>query len=128
MIRTIAAVLGGWAAVGVLVVATDVVLGLFYPNEYQPGQIPPPFLSAVSLVTSVVYSVLGGWLTARVSARKHWAHILAVMIWGELMGVASTILTWNQMPHWYQIGLLAGWIPAIFLGGFLCIGNLRFQE
>jgi hypothetical protein len=127
MIRTIAAVLGGWGAVGVLVVATDVVLGLLYPFDYQPGQIPPPYLSAVSLVTSVLYSVFGGWLTARIAARKHWAHILAVLLWGEAMGITSTILTWHQMPHWYQLGLLFGWIPAICLGGYFRIGNLRFR-
>ena len=128
MTKSILAVLGGWAAVGLLVVLTDVVLGRIYPQEYVQGKVPPDSLSAVSLATSVIYSVIGGWVTAWIAGRKRWAHILALILWGELMGISSAFFTWGKIQNWHQIGLILGWIPAVFLGGYLQIGHKRFRE
>ena len=123
MVRSILAVLGGWMAVGVLVVVTDLVLGRMYPQAYVAGKIPPDYLSALSLATSIVYSIAGGWLTALIAAKRKWTHVWALVAWGLLMGIASAIFTWGQIQHWYQIGLILGWIPAVLLGGYIKIGG-----
>jgi hypothetical protein len=128
MMRSILAVLGGWGIVGVLVVLTDLVLGFFFPEEYRPGRLPPDYLLAVSLGTAIAYSVLGGWLTAVIALRKRWRHILGLVLWGELMGLMSTVFTWGQIQHWYSIALLLAWFPAVALGGYFRIGNLRFRD
>jgi hypothetical protein len=123
MVRSVLAVLGGWVAVGVLVVVTDLVLGRMYPQSYVAGKIPPDSLSALSLATSILYSIAGGWLTALIASRRKWTHVLALVAWGLLMGIASAIFTWGQTQHWYQIGLILGWIPAVLLGGYIKIGG-----
>lgn len=68
MLRSILSVLAGQAAVGVLVVLTHEVLGNMFPAEYGAGRIPPDRLSALSLATSTLYSVLGGWITVKLAA------------------------------------------------------------
>jgi hypothetical protein len=123
MIRSILVVLAGWVAVGILVVCTDGVLHSIYPNEYVDGKIPPDWLSAVSLVTSTLWSVVGGWVTARLAASKPWHHWLGLVVWGELMGIASAVMTWGKIQSWYQIGLIIAWAPAVGIGCWIRAGK-----
>jgi len=125
MVRSILAVLAGWIAVGILVVCTDLVLGRMYPQSYVEGKIPPDSLSALSLATSLIYSIAGGWITASMAARRRWNHIWALVMWGLLMGIASAIFTWGKIQNWYQVGLILGWVPTVVLGGFLRIGSWK---
>ena len=128
MIRSILAVLLGWAAVGVLVVSTDGVLHMLFPDQYVHGKLPPDHLAAISLATSTLWSIIGGYITAWIAPRKPWHHILALVIWGELMGIASCIATWGQIQAWYQIGLLLLWAPAVAIGGWLRAGRPSLQK
>lgn len=114
--------LAGWAVVGVLVVLTDLVLGKIFPTEYVAGRIPPDRLSALSLATATLYSVLGGWITVKLARTRPWRHAMYLILWGELMGVLSAVMTWGQIQWWYQIGLLAAWPLAIALGCWLAAG------
>jgi len=123
MLRSVLSVLAGWAAVGVLVVLTDVVLGKMFPNEYVAGRIPPDRLSAVSLATATLYSVLGGWITVKLAKSKPWRHAVYLILWGELMGVVSAVMTWGQIQAWYQIGLLIAWPIAVAAGCWLAAGK-----
>lgn len=115
--------LAGWAAVGVLVVLTDLVLGKTFPAEYVAGRIPPDRLSALSLATSTLYSVLGGWITVKLSRSNPWRHALYLILWGELMGVVSAVATWGQIQAWYQIGLLVAWPIAVAAGCWIAAGK-----
>ncbi len=128
MARSILAVLAGWGSVGVLVVLTDGLLHMLYPGDYAVGKMPPDRLAAVSLVSSTLYSVVGGWVTARIARAKPWHHILGLIVWGELMGVASLIATWGQIQPWYQIGLIVAWTPAVVAGGWIRAGKPAFRR
>lgn len=123
MLRSILSVLAGWAAVGVLVVLTDLVLGKMFPSEYAAGRIPPDRLAALSLAAATLYSVLGGWITVKLAKSAPWRHALYLILWGELMGVLSAIATWGQIQAWYQIGLLIAWPIAVAAGCWLAAGK-----
>jgi len=123
VLRSILSVLAGWAAVVVLVVLTDLALGKMFPSEYVAGKMPPDRLSALSLATSTLYSVLGGWITAKLALSSPWRHALYLIVWGELMGVLSAVMTWGLMPWWYHAGLLAAWPLAIAAGCWLAAGK-----
>lgn len=125
MLRSILSVLAGWAVVGVLVVLTDLALGKIFPAEYVAGRIPPDRLSALSLATATLYSVLGGWITVKLARTRPWRHAVYLILWGELMGVLSAVTTWGQIQWWYQIGLLAAWPLAIAAGCRLAAGMPR---
>jgi len=104
-------------------VLTDFVLGKMFPSEYVAGKTPPDRLSALSLATSTLYSVLGGWITVKLARARPWRHALYLILWGELMGVLSAVMTWGLMQWWYQIGLLAAWPLAIAAGCRLAAGK-----
>ncbi len=126
-VRSVLSVLAGWATVGALVVATDAALAAIFPGDYIAGRLPPDSLAAASLATSTIWSVAGGWVTARLAPFKPWHHILGLILWGELLGFVSAALTWGQTQLWYQAGLLIMWTPAVFLGGWLRAGKPRFR-
>jgi hypothetical protein len=127
MLRSILAVLGGWASVGVLVVLTDLVLMALFPNEYKEGSMPPAHLSGISLATSTLWSVAGGWICARIAARKPWHHLIALMVWGEIMGITSVFISWGKVQPWYLFGLLLLWPVAILAGGWIGAGKPRLE-
>lgn len=115
MLRSSLSVLAGWAAVSVLVVLTDLVLGRAFPEEYVQGRMPPDRLSALSLATATLYSVAGGWITVKLARSSPWRPAVSLILWGELPGVISAVLTWGQIRWWYHIGLLAAWPDAVAL-------------
>ena len=117
MVRSILAVLLGWAAVGVLVVSTDMALMRLYPDQYVQGKLPPDYLAAISLATSTLWSVIGGYITARLAPRKPWHHILSLVIWGELMGIASSTPRGGRSRCGTRSGLLLG--AGCRFGGWL---------
>jgi hypothetical protein len=118
LMRAAGVVLTGYMSIGVLVVLTDMVVGKICPSNYVSGTTPPAFYFVVSLVAAPLYSVLGGWICARLS-RKPWRDAVALVIFGEIMGVASLAMTWNSQPHWYGLALLALYPPAVLLGAWL---------
>lgn len=128
MLRSILSVLAGWAAVGILVVLTDLLPGRLFPGEYVAGEVPPDSLSALSLGTATLYSVLGGWITGKLAARQPWRHAVYLILWGELMGVLSAVMTWGQIQWWYQAGLLVAWPVAVAAGCRLAAGSPRVSQ
>lgn len=123
MVRSVFAVLLGWAAVGVLVVFTDLGLSKLYPDQYVAGKLPPDYLAGISLATSTLWSIAGGYITAMMAKDRPWRHLLGLVVWGELMGIASAISTWGMIQNWYQIGLLLLWAPAVAVGCWLRVGR-----
>lgn len=121
MVRSIGAVLAGYASIGVLVVLTDLAVAAVRPGEYLSlsAQTPPVYYFVVSLFTAPLYSVFGGWLCGRISKARLWNHILALAIFGEVMGVVSTVMFWGKQPLWYALALLLLYPPAVYLGGYL---------
>jgi hypothetical protein len=73
----------------------------------------------VSVFTAPLYSVFGGWLCGRIAKGRLWKHILALAIFGEAMGLVSTVMFWGKQPLWYALALLVLYPPAVFLGGYL---------
>jgi hypothetical protein len=113
--RIIAAVVLGYAAVGVLVVGTDQIFAIFIPG-LQTMTSPPLYYFVSSLATDTAYTVLGGWLCVRI-AREHARNAtLGLIVLGELIGLVSQILLWHTVPHWFGMGLLIAYPPAIWIG------------
>jgi hypothetical protein len=118
MIRTILAIVGGYAAIGILVVTTDQIFAALIPGFRQMAT-PPPYYFGISLLTDTIYTLAGGYLCALI-AREHFRNAtLGLMIFGELVGIASQIAFWNNVPHWYAIALLILFPPAVWIGSRL---------
>ena len=119
MLRTILAVVFGWAVVVALVVATDMVIMKVFPNEYVEGRTPPDSLALLSLGTSILWSVFGAWLCAFIARTRIWSHAIYLMVWGEIIGAVSTVMAWGKIQSWYQIGLLVAWPIAVIVGAWI---------
>jgi hypothetical protein len=119
MRRSIAAVLAGYISIGILVVLTDKAVAGMNPGDWSPGHPVPTHYFVVSLFTAPLYSVFGGWLCALIAKVKARHCILGLIVFGEIMGVASAVMTWSAAPHWYTLGLLVLYPPCVFLGGWL---------
>lgn len=118
MFRIIAAVLAGYILIGCLVVATDAVFGTLNPELMNMRPLPAYYLT-ISCVTSTLYSVVGGYVAAVIGRARSSTAAIWLIIFGEIIGVASTIGFWSRMPHWYSFALLILYPPAIWIGYLL---------
>jgi hypothetical protein len=118
MIRTILAILGGYAAIGILVVLTDQFFAALIPGFRQMAM-PPIYYFGISLFTDTFYTIAGGYLCALI-AREHVRRAtIGLMIGGEIVGIASQVAAWREVPHWFGFALLILFPPAIWIGSML---------
>jgi hypothetical protein len=119
--RGVLAVLAGFLAIVVLSIATDAVLhaAKVYPPPEQG--LHDPLLNLLALAYRGVFTVLGGWITARLAPGAPMRHAVILGVIGTLAGTAGVVATWNLNlgPHWYPIALAASALPLCWLGGVL---------
>ena len=118
MARAFLAVIAGYAAIGILVTLTDLMFSLLVPG-WKAMPRPPLYYFVTSLGTDLLYSVFGGYVCFVIARERAKAATLGLIIVGELIGLASQIALWKTVPHWFGIGLLILYPPAIWLGSRL---------
>ena len=123
ILRRIGAVVAGFMVTFVASVVTDIILhglGIFPPWGQQPMS-DPLFLLATGYRT--LYTIAGGYVTARLAPDRPIAHALVLGIIGFLAAVAGTLATWNKGPEfgpkWYPLALVVLAIPCTWIGGKL---------
>jgi hypothetical protein len=121
LLRSTGAVLLGFFTVVVLSLGTDQVLHVLqvYPpwgqTMYDPG------LNLLALSYRIVYTVIGGYLTARLAPHNPMRHALILGVVGLAAGLAGAIATipMHLGPSWYPIALVLTALPCAWLGGAL---------
>ena len=124
--RSIGAVAAGFFTTFILSIATDVLLhaiGVF-PKWGQPMS---DALFGLATLYRLVYTILAGYITARLAPDRPTAHVWMLGILGLLAAVAGTIATWNQGPEfgpkWYPLALVVTALPCVWIGGKLALRN-----
>jgi hypothetical protein len=121
--RSVLAVIAGFLVVVVLSTATDAVLHAtkIYPPESEGFHDPLLILLAVAYRS--VFTLLGGWVTARLAPDTPLRHAFILGVLGLIAGTAGVIASWNLNlgPHWYPIVLAASGLPLCWLGGWLAV-------
>jgi hypothetical protein len=115
MLRIIGSILAGYCIIGLLVVVTDQVFAAVIPG-FKSMPIPPDYYFAISLVTDTLYTVAGGYLCARIAANFARTATLGLIVFGEVMGLVSLVMSWKTVPHWYGVALLVIYPPAVWAG------------
>ena len=118
MLRSIVAVVGSYVAIGLLVVLTDQLAAALIPGFKSTATLPIYYF-VLSVVTDTVYSVLGGYLCSLIARERSQNATLGLIIFGEILGVASTVLFWRSVPHWFSFALLIVYPPAVWVGSRL---------
>ena len=129
LVRSTAAVFVGFISVAVLSLATDQVLHVLdvYPPWGQPMW--DPGLNFLALSYRIVYTILGGYITASLAPHAPMRHVLVGAILGLIAGSAGAIVAISMAdlgPNWYPIALALTGFPCVWLGGVL--HGLRHQE
>ena len=112
----------GFFATFILSIGSDLLLhaaGVF-PLWGQPMS---NALFALATAYRTVYTVAGGYVTARLAANKPMGHVWTLGVIGLLAAIAGTAATWNKGPEfgpkWYPLALVVLAIPSVWLGGKL---------
>jgi hypothetical protein len=120
--KSIIAVVAGFLTVFVLSLGTDQVLHVLkvYPPWGQPMW--DPGLNALALAYRLIYTILGGYVTARLAPRNPMYHVWILAWIGLVLGALGAVVSLTHPdigPSWYPIALAILSFPSVLLGGYL---------
>jgi hypothetical protein len=107
-LRSIGAVIAGYLAMVVGVVAIDAACSFLGPG----------LLTWINLVTAAPCGTLGGWATARLASRAKAGHAWTLAGFSLLMGLLYALQDTGQ-PGWYRVALPVLGATGIVIGGRL---------
>ena len=122
ILRSTMAVFVGFISVAVLSLGTDQVLHVL--EIYPPWGTPmhDPSLNVLALSYRIIYTILGGSITASLAPHAPMRHVIVLGIIGFVAGSAGAItaITVADLgPVWYPIALALTAFPGVWLGGVL---------
>ncbi len=119
--RSVGAVVAGFAVIVALSLGTDQVLHIL--KVYPPwGEPMAGVLFVVATAYRVVYTLLGGYITARLAPHAPVRHALILGLAGlvaGILGVIANIAKPELGPLWYSIAVAVTGPPCAWLGGVL---------
>jgi hypothetical protein len=121
-LRSTAAVFFGFLSVVLLSLGTDQVLHVL---EVYPPWGEPMYgagLNLLALSYRILYTIVGGYITASLAPHSPMRHVLVVGILGVAVGSAGAIATIGMAdfgPDWYPIAVALTGFPCVWLGGVL---------
>jgi len=113
--KIIGAILAGFLAVVILSTVADLAVsssGLFPPINTTP-------MLAFALAYRILFTILGGAITAWISPESKMRSVWILAGLGQLAGIAGVFAGWNLSAHWYPLALALTAIPSVWLGGWL---------
>ena len=116
LLRSVASVLISYVVVFGIVMASGPLLARLFPGQYAAGKVPSLSLLWVGTAIFAVASILGGWLCMRLAPSRLGAHLLALFVLGEALGVVTTVVNWSKWPHWNSFVWLAIWPVCLWIG------------
>lgn len=126
ILKSIGAVVAGFLTVVFLSVGTDAVLERtgFFPPTTEP-EAYTQWMLFVALVYRTVFTVLGGFVTAKLAPSKPMKHVMVLAVLGTVAGIGGVFAGWQYGNHWYPIALAVSAFPAIWYGGKLATKGVK---
>ena len=125
--RSVASVFAGFVTVVVLSLGTDQLLHVFhvYPPWGQPMYAAS--LNLLALSYRIVYTILGGYVTARMAPDSPMRHVWILGGIGFVFGLIGVIATMpmHMGPSWYPIAIAVTALPCTWLGGILAVRRIQ---
>jgi hypothetical protein len=120
-IRSVAAIALGFLLMGGLAVLMDVVLeaaGIFPPDAAMSG-----FHLGLAMTYRLVFTVAGGYATARAAPDKPLVHAVILGFVGSVIALVGAAAVARQAPGstplWYPLAIIGATMPCCGLGGLL---------
>ena len=122
--RSVGAVLAGLVMVIVTHTGTDATLhalGVFPPA----GQVMSGGLFVLAAAYRILFTVLGGYVAARLAPSKSLKHALVLGSIGSVLALAGMLATLGRGPEfgplWYPLALVVTALPACWLGARIAL-------
>ncbi len=117
--RSLAAVAAGIIVIGAGAAGAGATLLRFFPHSFnEDGAIESQPLLLLLLAYTVVFVVLGGYVTGKIAGRFEMRHGFALSIIVLLCSGVSAAVFSDRAPAWWHFSLLGCVVPAIMLGGY----------
>lgn len=125
ILKSIGAVIVGFATVAILSIVTDTVLeGLgILPTSSESGAYVT-WMLALALFYRSIFTLVGGYVTARLAPTNPTKHVYALMILGGIGGALGAISGWSLGNHWYPVALAVTGPIFVWFGGKLFQPNI----
>jgi len=123
ILKSIGAIFAGFISVAILSIATDFILektGVFPPHDKL--RLFASHMAFIAFIYRSVYTVLGGFITAKLAFEKPMLHAMILAVIGTIMAILGAVANWDktsEATHWYPIALAVTALPCIWLGVFL---------
>jgi hypothetical protein len=120
LLKSIGAIVAGFITVAGLSIVTDSVVSAtgIFPPQITTGML------VFALLYRITFTVLGGYVTARLAPQSAMIHVWVLAGLGQLGGIAGVFAGWDLSAHWYPIMIAVTAIPAVVYGGFLRTGKV----
>lgn len=113
--------LAGFFATFILSVGMDLVMHT--AGVFPPWGHPMPNALVWATVYRTIFTIAGGYVTARLAPNRPMGHAWILGIIGLFAAIAGTVATWDKGPEfgpkWYPLALVVSAIPCVWLGGKL---------
>jgi hypothetical protein len=125
--RSVAAIFAGFVTVVVLSLGTDQVLHVLHVYPPWGQTMDDASLNLLALSYRIVYTVLGGYVTARLAPHSPMRHVWILGGIGFVAGVLGVIasLPMHLGPSWYPIAIAVTALPSTWLGGILAVRRIQ---
>jgi hypothetical protein len=119
-LKSILAVVAGFIVIAALSIITDTILEavrVFPPLTEKSAD----WMLVLALVYRCFYSILGGYVVARLAPSKPMKHVIILIILGTIVGTLGAVANWDKSlgQEWYPVLLVVLSIPAVWWGGKL---------
>jgi len=117
MLRSILSVIIGWLVYGISIGILIIITGI------DPHGESSVFFKIGSSFYGIVFSFLGGFITALITRNRHFLHSVALAILFIVIAFGAMSLTdGNHWSEWVNIFVLA---PFVALGGWIRVKNMK---
>lgn len=116
----------GFIAVVALSVATDMILERAGIMPTGPSFENGPFILALFYRT--VYTILGGYIVARMAPRNAMKHAIIFGCIGIVFGTMGALANSDLGPIWYPWALVVLSVPSVWLGAKLFVKKSQPNE
>jgi uncharacterized BrkB/YihY/UPF0761 family membrane protein len=116
MVKSIVAVVAGYAVMAVLVIITTMLAAAFLLND--SSEVTSSYL-VVNLILSLISAVVGGWVTAKLAPNNKKRHVQMLAGLIVVLGLLSLTQTVAGQPAWYPwVIMLIGAAGALYGGSY----------
>jgi len=120
MLRSILAVILGSVVWMITALGTDSILMALKPSWIDAnGRVESVPALLFMAFYSLLFSVLGGYVTALIARRREVLHAFILGLLQLAMGIVATVKFFDTAPLWFHLLFLVLLVPANVLGGQL---------